>query len=106
MCLHVKNAYALYPFADMPPANHIQMLMFSATLGPQVVELAKEFLEEEIFLAIGKVGGTTESITQVFAVICRVQFPKWLDLGSQIGHVQAVIVLLTQGSMPAILANI
>lgn len=53
---------------------------------PQVVDLAHEFLEEEIFLAIGKIGGTTESITQArnfrshFSSRLSCLFPPALDL--------------------------
>lgn len=55
--------------ADMPQVGLRQTLMFSATFPKKVQELARNFLENYIFLAVGRVGSTSENITQkVFLV--------------------------------------
>ncbi|KAL1449982.1 hypothetical protein WDU94_002446 [Cyamophila willieti] len=48
----------------MPPTGDRQTLMFSATFPKEIQLLAKEFLYRYIFLAIGRVGSTSENITQ------------------------------------------
>lgn len=54
---------------DMPGVGQRQTLMFSATFPKKVQELARNFLENYIFLAVGRVGSTSENITQkVFLV--------------------------------------
>ncbi|EJU03568.1 DEAD-domain-containing protein [Dacryopinax primogenitus] len=49
---------------DMPDVNHRQTLMFSATFPRDIQMLAKEFLKDYIFLSVGRVGSTSENITQ------------------------------------------
>ena len=49
----------------MPPKDKRKTLMFSATFPPEVQILAQEFLREYVYVAVGKVGSTTDSITQV-----------------------------------------
>ncbi|KAK4336962.1 hypothetical protein RND71_043412 [Anisodus tanguticus] len=49
---------------NMPATGLRQTLMFSATFPKKVQELARNFLENYIFLAVGRVGSTSESITQ------------------------------------------
>ncbi|XP_024908177.1 ATP-dependent RNA helicase DDX3X-like [Cynoglossus semilaevis] len=39
-------------------------MMFSATFPKEIQILARDFLEEYIFLAVGRVGSTSENITQ------------------------------------------
>lgn len=54
---------------DMPGVGKRQTLMFSATFPKKVQELARNFLENYIFLAVGRVGSTSDNITQrVFLV--------------------------------------
>ena len=38
--------------------------MFSATFPKQIQELARDFLHDYVFLAIGRVGSTSQNITQ------------------------------------------
>lgn len=40
-------------------------MMFSATFPPEIQKLAAEFLRPYVWIAVGRVGSTTESITQV-----------------------------------------
>lgn len=49
---------------NMPSVNERQTLMFSATFPKKVQELARNFMSDYIFLAVGRVGSTSENITQ------------------------------------------
>ncbi|CAG2104222.1 unnamed protein product [Medioppia subpectinata] len=49
---------------NMPRTGDRQTLMFSATFPKKVQELARNFLDNYIFLAVGRVGSTSENITQ------------------------------------------
>merc|ERR1712131_464377 len=48
----------------MPPKGMRQTMMFSATFPKEIQMLARDFLEDYIFLAVGRVGSTSENITQ------------------------------------------
>ena len=54
---------------NMPGSDRRQTLFFSATFPPQVQRLAARYLRDYLFVAIGRVGATTASITQHFLVI-------------------------------------
>lgn len=49
---------------DMPTTGTRQTLMFSATFPKEIQMLARDFLDNYIFLAVGRVGSTSENITQ------------------------------------------
>lgn len=49
---------------DMPTVANRQTLMFSATFPRDIQMLARDFLKEYIFLSVGRVGSTSENITQ------------------------------------------
>eukprot|EP00795_Rhopilema_esculentum_P016159 gene16159-7523_t len=49
---------------DMPPPGQRETLMFSATFPKEIQMLARDFLDNYIFLAVGRVGSTSENITQ------------------------------------------
>ncbi|KAJ8503059.1 hypothetical protein ONZ45_g11191 [Pleurotus djamor] len=49
---------------DMPGVTERQTLMFSATFPRDIQMLAKDFLKDYIFLSVGRVGSTSENITQ------------------------------------------
>jgi len=49
---------------NMPQVGKRQTLMFSATFPKEIQMLARDFLHDYIFLAIGRVGSTSENITQ------------------------------------------
>ncbi|EOD47629.1 RNA helicase ATP-dependent DEAD-box conserved site [Neofusicoccum parvum] len=49
---------------DMPPVDGRQTLMFSATFPRDIQMLARDFLKDYIFLSVGRVGSTSENITQ------------------------------------------
>ncbi|XP_064413373.1 DEAD-box helicase 3 X-linked a isoform X3 [Latimeria chalumnae] len=48
----------------MPPKGGRHTMMFSATFPKEIQILARDFLDEYIFLAVGRVGSTSENITQ------------------------------------------
>ena len=50
--------------ADMPSVDGRQTLMFSATFPEAIQKLAQEFLKNYVFLSVGRVGSTSENITQ------------------------------------------
>ncbi|AET41577.1 DEAD-box ATP-dependent RNA helicase DED1 Ecym_8298 [Eremothecium cymbalariae DBVPG len=49
---------------DMPSVENRQTLMFSATFPTDIQHLAADFLKDYIFLSVGRVGSTSENITQ------------------------------------------
>ncbi|KAM0793338.1 DEAD-box ATP-dependent RNA helicase [Microbotryomycetes sp. NB124-2] len=49
---------------DMPGVEERQTLMFSATFPRDIQMLARDFLKDYIFLSVGRVGSTSENITQ------------------------------------------
>ncbi|KAG8946655.1 DEAD-box ATP-dependent RNA helicase [Tulasnella sp. 424] len=49
---------------DMPGVQERQTLMFSATFPREIQVLARDFLKDYIFLSVGRVGSTSENITQ------------------------------------------
>ena len=49
---------------DMPAVNDRQTLMFSATFPRDIQMLARDFLKDYVFLSVGRVGSTSENITQ------------------------------------------
>ncbi|XP_030511294.1 DEAD-box ATP-dependent RNA helicase 52C-like [Rhodamnia argentea] len=49
---------------DMPPPGARQTMLFSATFPDDIQRLASDFLSDYIFLAVGRVGSSTDLITQ------------------------------------------
>jgi ATP-dependent RNA helicase DDX3X len=49
---------------DMPGTHNRQTLMFSATFPRDIQMLARDFLKDYVFLSVGRVGATSENITQ------------------------------------------
>ncbi len=49
---------------DMPGVHGRQTLMFSATFPRDIQMLARDFLKDYVFLSVGRVGSTSENITQ------------------------------------------
>jgi superfamily II DNA/RNA helicase len=49
---------------DMPAVQGRQTLMFSATFPRDIQMLARDFLKDYVFLSVGRVGSTSENITQ------------------------------------------
>jgi ATP-dependent RNA helicase DDX3X len=51
--------------SGMTPKEKRQTFLFSATFPPAIQKLAAEFLREYVWIAVGRVGSTTDSIKQV-----------------------------------------
>ena len=49
---------------DMPGVSDRQTLMFSATFPRDIQILARDFMKDYVFLSVGRVGSTSENITQ------------------------------------------
>ncbi|ODQ67915.1 ATP-dependent RNA helicase DED1 [Nadsonia fulvescens var. elongata DSM 6958] len=49
---------------NMPGVQERQTLLFSATFPKDIQELARDFLKDYVFLSVGRVGSTSENITQ------------------------------------------
>ncbi|KAJ0982258.1 hypothetical protein J5N97_010513 [Dioscorea zingiberensis] len=49
---------------DMPPSGVRQTMLFSATFPKEIQRLASDFLANYIFLAVGRVGSSTDLIVQ------------------------------------------
>ncbi len=49
---------------DMPHKSERLTLMFSATFPKDIQSLARDFLNDYIFLEVGRVGSTSENIVQ------------------------------------------
>ncbi|KAG5940019.1 DEAD-box ATP-dependent RNA helicase [Claviceps monticola] len=58
---------------DMPSVANRQTLMFSATFPRDIQMLARDFLKDYVFLSVGRVGSTSENITQ------KVEFVEDID---------------------------
>jgi ATP-dependent RNA helicase DDX3X len=58
---------------DMPPKEDRVTLMFSATFPKDIQVLARDFLNDYVFLSVGRVGSTSENIAQ------RVEFVEEHD---------------------------
>eukprot|EP00818_Percolomonas_sp_WS_P009385 CAMPEP_0117441450 /NCGR_PEP_ID=MMETSP0759-20121206/3642_1 /TAXON_ID=63605 /ORGANISM="Percolomonas cosmopolitus, Strain WS" /LENGTH=612 /DNA_ID=CAMNT_0005233307 /DNA_START=161 /DNA_END=1996 /DNA_ORIENTATION=+ len=53
----------------MPPKGVRQTMMFSATFPKEIQHLASSFLADYIFLTVGRIGSTTEMITQAIQYV-------------------------------------
>ncbi|XP_059668526.1 DEAD-box ATP-dependent RNA helicase 37-like [Cornus florida] len=63
---------------DMPPRGVRQTMLFSATFPKEIQRLASDFLSNYIFLAVGRVGSSTDLIVQ------RVEFVHETDKRSHL----------------------
>ncbi|CAN0879243.1 DEAD-box ATP-dependent RNA helicase 37 [Linum grandiflorum] len=63
---------------DMPPSGMRQTMLFSATFPKEIQRLASDFLSNYIFLAVGRVGSSTDLILQ------RVEFVQNADKRSHL----------------------
>jgi len=63
---------------DMPVTGERQTLMFSATFPKEIQRLAGSFLYDYIFLAVGRVGSTTDLVTQKFIRVEENEKPQML----------------------------
>lgn len=55
----------------MPDKEERQTLMFSATFPSDVQDLARDFLNNYLFLSVGIVGGACDDVSQSFFQVMR-----------------------------------
>ena len=55
--------------SGLPPIESRQTCMFSATFPTEIQLLAKSYMRPFVYVAVGRVGSTTESITQNFLLV-------------------------------------
>lgn len=48
----------------MPPSEHRQTMMFSATFPSNIQRLASDFMRDYVFLTVGRVGSASKDVTQ------------------------------------------
>ncbi|KAK2196160.1 bifunctional P-loop containing nucleoside triphosphate hydrolase/ATP-dependent RNA helicase DEAD-box [Babesia duncani] len=68
---------AIVDHSHMPKTSR-QTVMFSATFPKEIQQLAKDFLNDYIYLAVGRVGSTNEFIRQRLVYADQDQKPKYL----------------------------
>lgn len=57
----------------MPPKTERQTLMFSATFPEEIQKLAADFLNDYLFVTVGRVGGANTDVSQNFFEVDRLQ---------------------------------
>eukprot|EP01114_Cavostelium_apophysatum_P022944 TRINITY_DN847_c0_g1_i3.p1 TRINITY_DN847_c0_g1~~TRINITY_DN847_c0_g1_i3.p1 ORF type:complete len:701 (+),score=162.35 TRINITY_DN847_c0_g1_i3:194-2296(+) len=78
---------------DMPQTGDRQTLMFSATFPKEIQRLAASFLHDYIFLAVGRVGSTTDLVTQKFLRVDENdKMPILLDLIASVKGLTIIFV--------------
>jgi len=78
---------------DMPYTGDRQTLMFSATFPKEIQKLAASFLHDYIFLAVGRVGSSTDLITQKFIRVDEGEkMPVLLDLIASVNGLTIIFV--------------
>ncbi|KAI5635376.1 DEAD/DEAH box helicase domain-containing protein [Phthorimaea operculella] len=80
----------------MPKTGERQTLMFSATFPKQIQVLAQDFLSNYVFLAVGRVGSTSENITQKIQVLAQDFLSNYVFLA--VGRVGSTPENITQKS--------
>ncbi|CAI8008081.1 Putative ATP-dependent RNA helicase Pl10 [Geodia barretti] len=72
---------------SMPPVGERQTVMFSATFPREIRNLAQDFLSTPLFLAVGRVGSTSEDIQQVLMwVEEHEKIPTLIDILGKTGN--------------------
>lgn len=88
---------------SMPRTGDRQTLMFSATFPHPIQMLARDFLDNYIFLAVGRVGSTSENITQkvsltlLTTLLERSLKSQWYNRPVYRSH--SIILVMNLGSM-------
>jgi len=81
---------------DMPAAKDRRTLMFSATFPAEIQKLAGEFMRQYIFIAVGRVGGTTENIEQRLVLATPDKKLKFELLTEQLEKVPGKTIVFVQ----------
>lgn len=79
---------------DMPQTGDRQTLMFSATFPKPIQHLAADFLDQYVMVTVGRIGSTTESITQRIEYI---EEPEKRDfLVGLLNHIQGLTLVFVE----------
>ncbi|KAF1797666.1 P-loop containing nucleoside triphosphate hydrolase protein [Mucor lusitanicus] len=82
---------------DMPPPAKRQTLMFSATFPDNIQKLASDFMNEYVFLSVGRVGATSENITQKIELVRdEEKRPRLLEILTQEKDSQGLTLIFTE----------
>ncbi|KAL7319696.1 ATP-dependent RNA helicase ded1 [Mucor circinelloides] len=82
---------------DMPPPAKRQTLMFSATFPDNIQKLASDFMNEYVFLSVGRVGATSENITQKIELVRdEEKRPRLLEILNQDKETQGLTLIFTE----------
>jgi len=82
---------------EMPQKGERQTLMFSATFADEIQQLAREFLQEYVFVTVGRVGGANADITQqVFAVSKYEKRDKLVEILNESGTDRTLVFCETK----------
>lgn len=82
---------------DMPPPAKRQTLMFSATFPDNIQKLASDFMNEYVFLSVGRVGATSENITQKIELVRdEEKRPRLLEILKQDKDSQGLTLIFTE----------
>jgi len=77
----------------LPPKESRQTIMFSATFPSSIQNLAAEYMDDYLYLTVGRVGSTNECITQVVLYADEEQKPRrLLDLLNQVQGLTLIFV--------------
>ena len=55
--------------SGLPPTEARRTFMFSATFPPEIQKLGETYMREYVYVAVGRVGSTTENIEQRFCLV-------------------------------------
>ncbi|XP_019854878.1 PREDICTED: DEAD-box ATP-dependent RNA helicase 37-like isoform X1 [Amphimedon queenslandica] len=84
---------------DMPEKGKRQTLMFSATFPEEIQQLAADFLEDYLFLTVGRVGGATSDIQQKVIEIGEYERrDKLIEILSSAGQERVLVFVETKRS--------
>lgn len=83
-----KDIRKLVEQLGMPPKTERQTLMFSATFPEEIQKLAADFLNDYLFLTVGRVGGANTDVQQcVFELGQTEKRQKLLDILADTGMI-------------------
>jgi len=73
---------------DMPSSDKRQTMMFSATFPPPIQRLASDFLNDYIFLTVGRVGSASKDVTQTV---------EYVEGNDKIAHLMRFLLTIQEG---------
>ncbi|CAG0881058.1 unnamed protein product [Darwinula stevensoni] len=91
---------------SMPDKGERQTLMFSATFPEEIQHLAREFLNDYLFLAVGMVGSANEDVRQdFFQVEKHNKREKLMEILNECGKTEKTLVFVKEKRMADFIAT-